>query len=456
MRELISLGQRCDVAFQLRCHSGNNVAHFFDWLVSPLDSVIGAFERDFEVFSPDHLETRFGDGHRYVHDRVSGFTFHHQFPTVGPHVTDDYLLFYPGFAAKFRHLAERFRAFATARPVTLVRRDVDRPGAERLERAFFSRFPGADARFVYVAHAGAPFETDHGRSVVLDRPKAGLGDVVAWAEMLVAQGLVETPFRLSAEEVLGRDQDDHALIGVERFGVEQLRAAVLANPGNTAWRLDLARCCGRRGLWDEAVDVLCAATDRSSTPGLAQDLTIQTAFARWKAGQASIEAAMAELGPDVQAGSASLGAAIDCIDLLMAGLDHEAALRVCGERLEASAVVHGLYVRRANCLARLGRPDQALPAIDAAIRLSPSIPSYHQIKAGILAELKRVAEAVAVQEEAVRLGGGYGACQALGNLLFRAGRKPEALQAYREALRVRPEGHPFLIERVRQLEEELS
>ena len=29
MRHLISLGYRCDVAFQLRMHSGENVSHFF-------------------------------------------------------------------------------------------------------------------------------------------------------------------------------------------------------------------------------------------------------------------------------------------------------------------------------------------------------------------------------------------------------------------------------------------
>jgi hypothetical protein len=32
IRKLISLGQACEVGFQLRQHSGDNTAHFFDWL----------------------------------------------------------------------------------------------------------------------------------------------------------------------------------------------------------------------------------------------------------------------------------------------------------------------------------------------------------------------------------------------------------------------------------------
>ncbi len=164
MRRLISLGYKCETAFQLRMHTGDASAQFFDWMMAPqVQSIVDVLDRDFDVFAPEHLGisvNRAGD--RNVKDMVTGLSLPHAFPKIGRHVAADFMIVYGDFLARMRHLAARLRQSVAEGPVTFVRRRATVDEAEALERAVFRRFPAADARFLYVAdHA---FTTAHGHA----------------------------------------------------------------------------------------------------------------------------------------------------------------------------------------------------------------------------------------------------------------------------------------------------
>src|SRR3954467_14056898 len=53
---LISLGNFCQTAYQLRRITGDERASFFDWLVTPADALVRVLEADFAgVFEPANL-----------------------------------------------------------------------------------------------------------------------------------------------------------------------------------------------------------------------------------------------------------------------------------------------------------------------------------------------------------------------------------------------------------------
>ena len=166
-RHLIGLGHRCDVAFQLRMHSEENVAHYFDWLATPIDGVIKIIEADFDVFHPDHLDLETDHNPHCVEDKITGTMFHHQFPLYAGHMQPDFLLYYDIFHRKFQHLANRFRTYMATKPVTLVRQHITGQEALQLEKAVAKCFPNADVQFLYVVRTGEEFTTPRGHARLL-------------------------------------------------------------------------------------------------------------------------------------------------------------------------------------------------------------------------------------------------------------------------------------------------
>lgn len=81
---VISLGCRCDTAFQIRNYFGIDRAYFFDWLISPLSSVINLLDNDFsDVCLRENLEIIpapvSGPTVETVIDKKYGYALHHEF-----------------------------------------------------------------------------------------------------------------------------------------------------------------------------------------------------------------------------------------------------------------------------------------------------------------------------------------------------------------------------------------
>ena len=290
MRKLIGLGHRCDVAFQLRMHSGDNTAHFFDWLACPPSAVIRVLDRNFDVFHPDHLQRR-DTPHDHLVDRMTGVYFWHQFPMRDAQLIADPLEFYAAFSAKFAYLAQRFRETVTHSPVTLVRRGIEHAEAERLESAFFARFPGADARFLYLTNKRPGFATTAGHSAYLSEDDGSLGDPDQWARLLVAENLVDAPYRLCTADILGAD-GDHNLGFDDRFEDDQLRRGIEAGPEQIGFRMELARQQIKRGDLTDAADTLHAA---EVLAGQDSDIAIERLIVEWRLDRLPSDAAATHL-----------------------------------------------------------------------------------------------------------------------------------------------------------------
>ncbi|MEV0774364.1 DUF1796 family putative cysteine peptidase [Streptomyces sp. NPDC050433] len=109
----VGLGYHCESTYQIRRITGNESAHFFDWLDLDLDSVVETIADDFaNVLRPGLVEP-FSDGLCAL-DRGSDIRFFHDFrPAYGHLVTqDDIDGQLDRVRAKFGALAERWRALA--------------------------------------------------------------------------------------------------------------------------------------------------------------------------------------------------------------------------------------------------------------------------------------------------------------------------------------------------------
>jgi len=93
-----------------------------------------------------------------------------------------------------------------------------------------------------------------------------------------------------------------------------------------------------------------------------------------------------------------------------------------------------------NELLRQGRVQEAVPHLEAAIRLNPSYPDAHLNLGDALQSAGRMEEAQRHLQEALRLRpGDGGAHHSLGLLSYRMGRTEESIAHLREAVRLRPD-----------------
>ena len=431
-RHLISLGFRCDVAFQLRMHSGDNTAHFFDWLALPARGVIDIIKRDFDVFAPEDLVYAAYPAPGRVDDRRTGTRFHHQFPFQGQRVDPDFMRGYDPFIAKFRHLAQRFRDYVGSRPVTLVRRDITAREAVELETAVFERFPGADVRFLYLVTGGALFETKHGHARLLAGERS-VGDPLASAQLLREEGLIDQPFRLSTLDIYGARHEGFNLSIDNRLTVHELEAARRGNPDNPGFAYELARLHRGEGRPRLALELIAAAraADPDHAVFIAEELHVRKQEKQIDA-RAYAEGLVGLVGDDDPADVAKLAGdglfdlgdfagALRCYDVWLGHHVGEAAALIargsCLAKLdrwaeaEASAAaglaatpddVRGLLIHSQACAA-LGRLDEAMTDAVRALELSRSHVTRYQL-AGLYEQAGEVAKAVALYEEIEMMG----------------------------------------------------
>jgi|GEM_PF-2365204 tetratricopeptide (TPR) repeat protein len=435
MRHLIGLGFRCDVAFQLRMHGQENVAHFFDWLSTPLEGVIKIIEADFDVFHPDHLILATDQAPHYVKDQVTGVHFYHQFPLFAGNVQPDFLLFYESFIKKFGYLAERFRNYLRTKPVTLVRqgKGLTPQQAQQLEEVVLTRFPGADVRFLYIQNKGEEFQTANGRARVFKNDGSSLGHPGEWSKMLAEEGLIDAPYQHATVEILGSAHDDYNLMPDNRFSEAQLLAAIGANPQNQEYPLELSRWYMARGMFAKAEDMAIGALARAprNLEAIFQATLAQRATHRFDA-QTAAEAFIEIAGSAKPAANWQLEASIALLD---AGRIDE-ALYYAQRAAIAAPLNHRAYFYKARCL--LAKRD--FVAAERAISLAMSFgyfpPVYLHVKARALEGMGRLEEAILSEQHAVEKGEKFLSLFNLAQLLSRAGRLEDALEAYQAALPV--------------------
>ncbi len=431
MRHLIGLGFRCDVAFQLRMHGTENVAHFFDWLATPADGLIKIIEADFNLFAPDHLVLKTDHNPHCVEDRYTGTVFHHQFPLFGGHVQPNFLLFHSSFIKKFGHLAARFRLYLQTRPVTLVRHLISHEQAVRLEDAMRRRFPDADMRFLYLLDEGETFTTPLGHARILQNDHSSLGDPAAWAALLRSEGLIETPYRHGTAEILGSAHDDHNLSTDNRFSESQLLAAIAANPTNVAFPLELSQWYAARGRMQDSEDMAIGALARAPDhPGA----MFQAAMIQFRRGRMDAKAAAAAFMAVVGRSPPRAAWLTETAAALREAGQGEKALEYASRAVLAAPMFKDGYLQKAICLLEQGDFIQAGFAMEAAIALGPIGHVNRHRYATILGRQDKLADAVEVERQ-VLVGhpNFFPSLVNLAGLLARQGHRDEALAAYRRA-----------------------
>jgi tetratricopeptide (TPR) repeat protein len=401
MRKLISLGQNSDVAFQLRMHGEENVPHFFDWLSTPADGVIKIIDEDFDVFYPDHLSLDTSSSPHHVVDRVTKAKFFHQFPLYNGNVLPNFLMFYDAFIGKFHHLAGRFRSYVRGGPVALVRRNISESEAVALEDVFFRRFPGADAKFIYVNEDRPHFITAHGASRSV-RGEGSLGDPIAWWAALQDEGLIGPAFRHATAEILHYDPDDENLATVDRFTEVQLQTATAVNAEHGKFALELARFYIRKHRWDNAEEMARLALARS--PGL-PNAVFELNYINWKSKRIMPDEAASAFVLFLETESCDRTWLTEtCAALLEAGRIEEATA-YSGKAVMANPRDSEAHYNRALCLMKQRSFERAELSITTAINLRDHA-YLHHIHATILVELGRWDDAVTAAKAACKIDGG--------------------------------------------------
>ncbi|MGH4035263.1 papain-like cysteine peptidase [Actinomycetota bacterium Odt1-20B] len=147
----VGLGYHCESTYQLRRHTGDERARFFDWLDLDFGSVVDTIRGDFQDVLRTGPVVPFSDG-RCALDRPSNIRFFHDFHAEPgrPLAPPDIHRQLPRVREKFTYLAERWRAMtASSAHVLYVHHDAfDEIGASdvlRLRAVLAAQHP--DHRF---------------------------------------------------------------------------------------------------------------------------------------------------------------------------------------------------------------------------------------------------------------------------------------------------------------------
>ena len=129
---VISLGYRCEVAYQIRAMFGVEAAMPFDWLYTPLASIPLMLDEGFQhMADPRWLEPfeeiRLGRRFVTIINRRYQVVLPHDFPETAEHsVVSEWRDHIPKAASKWAHLAERWReTMAAGGPIVFIRRGGD-------------------------------------------------------------------------------------------------------------------------------------------------------------------------------------------------------------------------------------------------------------------------------------------------------------------------------------------
>jgi hypothetical protein len=174
--KIVSLGEQCKTAYQIRRITGDNNSGVFDWLVTPFDSLITLIETDFAgFFDLANLQPR--STGRGVTDTSTEVEFHHHFPhdDAGQTIEAEIGPQYPKQRQKFDYLQSKWRELAYADSLLFVRSGVyPLQGPQRLYQSLQKRFPRAHVRLLMVSQHD-PQEDGHEGNIILCTVKNDVG-----------------------------------------------------------------------------------------------------------------------------------------------------------------------------------------------------------------------------------------------------------------------------------------
>jgi tetratricopeptide (TPR) repeat protein len=354
---------------------------------------------DFEAFDRRELTlVTPGEEYSFVLDRRTRVRFHHQFARGGKLTPPDFLKDYEPFAAKFRFLAERFRASLRGGPVCFVRRDMTHAEAVELEAIMEGRFPNADMRFVYVNDARETFATGRGRSLCLPRPRTGLGDSVAWSRLLTDLGLVERPFRLATPQIVDWRRGERGLDVHGSHSVASLATAHRVNPGNPWFACELGAALLAKGKYRSALRLAEEALAGEPENPTFLELKLRSATGvRALAPESALSAALTALDRAPHDGLFTYAAGL-LVDLGR----WTQAIELADRGLALSPRLDRLVFQQARAM--LGRGDACAgeQLVDRALAMRPLSKSYVAMKGELLCARGRQAEALDLVGHAVR------------------------------------------------------
>ncbi|MYX17627.1 papain-like cysteine peptidase [Streptomyces sp. SID8374] len=199
----VGLGYHCESTYQLRRITGQDRAHFFDWLDLDLVAVREVIAADFANVLRPGLSEPFSNG-LCVRDRGSNIRFFHDFhaPDGTPLTPALIAEQHPGVREKFAYLADRWRALTASRSrVLYVHQDAfDESGPgdlAALHGLLRSRYPDHDFDLLWLRRTppedAAALPPGITWSTVAAQPGRWQGSDAAWDAALAPLDIPRAP-----------------------------------------------------------------------------------------------------------------------------------------------------------------------------------------------------------------------------------------------------------------------
>jgi hypothetical protein len=135
---IVNLGGDCQVEYQMQINNLRNFALPFDYLITPVDSLVKLLVNKFHNFlAKKHLVLVQADTVKYVNDRVYDINLMHDFTFSGNTITN-----YDAVKTKFaRRIKRLFGVIEQSNKVLFIRKTVTKKDAHLISEVLKSLFP---------------------------------------------------------------------------------------------------------------------------------------------------------------------------------------------------------------------------------------------------------------------------------------------------------------------------
>ena len=212
--EVISLGSRCQTAYQIRRLTGKTQAQVFDWMIAPHRGVVKAIETNFSDFMQlENLKRGVSASdefkYRHIEDASYGILYQHEFLNSASLEED-----YQRIKSKYDFLIGRWNETMRSESKVLFIRQavggfhpaIDEPEigeqeAQELVHAISGAYPALDFRLLLLTpQARTPLRTEKYDVLTMEQPNPWdwRGDLDVWGEWLpqaLASAALEEPRR---------------------------------------------------------------------------------------------------------------------------------------------------------------------------------------------------------------------------------------------------------------------
>lgn len=209
---VISLGIRCEIAYQVRLHTEKDDSDYFDWLVTPFPALADIIRTDFKhAFNAADL-ARFENASG-IYNKNNNIIYYHAFPMNDERkISENFLEYYAEVKSKFDYLANKFiRHCESGAPTIFVRREISAPEADSLVNVISERYPRLPFKLLVVGDTDEKLDGFTSERIVpvnIHFLNDGLGDVNAWCAALKMLGLTDDGFKKEYSQIV-KLQADH-------------------------------------------------------------------------------------------------------------------------------------------------------------------------------------------------------------------------------------------------------